>query len=190
MILLLFSVTGLLIGLLTGGSIRGIARYPLKGALLPVIALLLKAGAAALFEPQTGAVAVSLAQYSLVFVFLFLNRRHIIWPAIVFAGSLLNLLVVALNGGCMPVDAALLGDATQRLALLRSGRIFAYCLAGESTRLPFLGDIIRLGPPGIPIGFASIGDIILCAGVALLAFCMTKTKLPADENKESGQVTT
>lgn len=186
MMLLFFSVTGLIIGLLTGGSLRGIARYPLKGVLLPVIALLLKAGAAALFAPQTGAVAVSLLQYLLVFLFLFLNRRSIIWPAVVFVGSLLNLLVVALNGGCMPVDAALLGDATQRLALLQSGRIYAYCLMDESTRLPFLGDIIRLGPAGIPLGFASIGDIILCAGVALLAFCMTKAKLPADENRESG----
>ncbi len=174
MILLIFAATGLALGLVTGGSIRCLARYPLKGVLLPIAALLLKAAASMFLKPQTGAVAVSLIQYALIFIFLFLNRKRPLWPLFVWIGSLLNLLVIALNGGCMPVAASLLGNATQRLEQLGGGQIYAYCLMDETTRLPFLGDVIRVGPAGVPIGFASVGDVVLCVGVALLLFMMTR----------------
>jgi hypothetical protein len=140
------------VGLLSGGSLRGLARYPLAGLWLPLCALLVKSGAAWLLAPQTGAVVVCLIQYSLLFVFLFLNRRRPLWPLFVFAGSLCNLLVIVLNGGCMPVSASLLGGVGERLTQLAEGRIYAYCLMDETTRLPFLGDVIRIGPPAYPSG--------------------------------------
>ena len=43
-----------------------------------------------------------------------------------------------------------------------------------STKLAFLGDMIRVGPAGLPIGFASAGDILLGIGVAILAFSMAR----------------
>lgn len=185
MILLIFALLGLALGLLTGGSLRGIAHYPLKGVLLPIAALLLKAGAALLLPPQTGALAVCLMQYALLFAFLLANHRRPVWPLFVFFGSLMNLMVIALNGGCMPVAAGLLGGAAERLAQLSQGQIYAYCLMDGTTRLPFLGDIIRLGPAGVPIGFASLGDAVLCAGVALLVFFMTKAKAPSAEQSRA-----
>jgi len=45
---------------------------------------------------------------------------------------------------------------------------------GENTRLSILGDILRVGPSGLPFGFASIGDVILCAGIAVLCFRLVK----------------
>lgn len=174
MILLIFAALGFLIGLVTGGSVHGLSRYALKGILLPVAALLLKSGAATLLAPQTGAVAVCLLQYALLFVFLLLNARRPIWPIVVFLGSFLNMLVIVLNGGCMPVSVTLLGGAGGRLAQITQGRIYAYCLLNETTKLPFLGDVIRVGPAGMPIGFASAGDILLGVGVAILAYQMTK----------------
>ena len=175
MILLIFAVLGLLLGLVTGGSVRGLSRYQLNGILLPIIALIVKSVASALLAPQTGAIAVCLLQYALLFGFILLNARRPIWPLIVFLGSFLNMLVIALNGGCMPVSATLLGGAGERFTQLTQGRIYAYCLLDGTSKLPFLGDIIRVGPAGLPIGFASAGDILLGVGVAILAYQMTKS---------------
>lgn len=176
MILLVFALLGLILGLVTGGSVSGLAHYPLKGIWLPVAALMVKAGASWLLTPQRGAIVVCLIQYALVFTFLLIHHRLFLWPLFVFVGSLMNLLVIALNGGCMPVLATLFGASPERLTLLSQNRIYAYCLMDESTRLPILGDIIRIGPVGIPIGFASVGDLVLCIGVAMLVFLMTKAK--------------
>ena len=184
MILLIFAALGLLLGFATGGSARGLSRYTLKGFLLPIAALMLKSVAAALLAPQTGAVAICLLQYALLFVFLLLNANRPLWPLFVFLGSLLNMLVISLNGGCMPVSAKLLGGAGERLVQLTEGRIYAYCLADGTSKLPFLGDMIRVGPAGMPLGFASAGDILLGIGVAILAYQMTKTDSARRKNDE------
>lgn len=186
MMLLLFAALGILAGLASGGSLRGFGRYSLSGVLLPVAAYLLKAGAARLLTPQTGAIAISLLQYSLLFVFLLCNHRRPSWPLFAFAGTLLNFLVIVLNGGCMPVSASLLGGASERLTQLAQGRIYAYCLMDGSTRLPFLGDVIRLGPAGMPLGYASIGDVVLCLGVGILFWQIMRV----GKKENNSQVTT
>lgn len=174
MMLLLFAALGLFAGLVSGGSLRGFGRHTIYGVLLPIIAYLLKAGAARLLAPQTGAVLVCLVQYSLLFVFLLCNHRRPVWPLFAFAGTMMNFLVILLNGGCMPVSASLLGGASERLTLLAQGRIYAYCLMDGSTRLPFLGDVIRLGTKTMTLGYASIGDVVLCVGVGILFWQITR----------------
>ena len=174
MILLLFAAIGLLVGLASGGTLRGAAHYPVKGLLLPVFALAVKGSAAQLLQPQTGAVLVCLMQYALLFVFLLWNHKRPVWPLFVFFGTLFNMLVIVVNGGCMPVAASLLGNAADRLTQLAAGEIYAYSLMDASTKLAFLGDMIRVGPAGLPIGFASAGDILLGIGVAILAFSMAR----------------
>ena len=186
MILLVFAALGILFGLVSGGSLRAMGLYSLSGVLLPVAAYLLKAGATRLLTPQTGAVAICLLQYGVLFIFLLCNHRRPVWPLFAFAGTLLNFLVIVLNEGCMPVSASLLGGASERLAQLTQGRIYAYCLMDGSTRLAFLGDVIRLGPAGMPLGYASIGDVVLCLGVGILFWQMTRAgKKNTDDTKEA-----
>ena len=175
MILLGFAAIGFIIGLLSGGSPRGVLRYTLKGILLPITAYVLKASAALLLAPQTGAVLVAILQYGLLFLFLFINRRRPVWPLFAFGGTLCNFLVIILNGGCMPVSASLLSTATERLAQLADGHIYAYRLMDAATRLPFLADIIRFGPVDRPLGFASVGDLVLGLGVGILCWQMMRT---------------
>jgi len=174
MILLLAAVLGLVIGLLSGGSLKSMRAYPLKGLLLPVLALLIKTGAAYLLTPQRGAVLVCLVQYGLLFAFLALNIRRPAWPIFVSFGTLCNFFVILLNGGRMPVSAALVGQLPQRLEQLQMNQIYAYCLADGQTILPFLGDILRIGSEGAPFGFASIGDLLLCVGVLILCIQLTR----------------
>ncbi|MEA4914921.1 MAG: DUF5317 domain-containing protein [Christensenella sp.] len=183
MILLGFAAIGFIIGLLSGGSPRGVFRYTLKGIWLPIAAYALKAGAALLLTPQTGAVWVALIQYGLLFLFLFANRRRPVWPLFAFAGTLCNFLVIVFNGGCMPVSASLLSAAGERLTQLTEGHIYAYRLMDAATRLPFLGDIIRFGFANRPLGFASVGDLVLGIGVALLCWQMTRTAVQTEESK-------
>lgn len=192
MILLVSAALGLAIGLLTGGSLARMRQYPLRGLLLPILALLLKTGASFLFQPQEGARIVCIAQYALIFLFLALNIRRPVWPAFVFLGSLGNFLVILLNGGCMPVSAEQFGAQAERLEQLAQNRIYAYCLANEQTKLPYLGDILRLGPAGVPFGFASVGDLVLCAGVLVLMIQMAHNRLgertgAADEHMDTTQ---
>ena len=175
MILLLAAVLGLAIGLLSGGSLKNMRAYPLKGLLLPILAWLLKAGAAYLFQPQQGAVLVCLLQYGLLFAFLALNIRRPVWPIFVSLGTLSNFFVILLNGGRMPVSASLIGSLPQRLEQLKMNQIYAYCLADGRTILPFLGDILRVGPEGTPLGFASVGDLFLCVGVLILCIHLTRS---------------
>ncbi len=181
MILLFAAALGLLAGLMSGGSVKNLARYPLRGAFLPVLAYVVKLGAAALFRPQTGAVAVCVLQYGLLFAFLALHVRRPVWPTVAGAGVLANFLVILLNGGRMPVSAALLADGSERAARLAAGEIYAYAAADEATRLPFLGDVLRLGPSGAALGYASPGDLLLCAGVAILCFQMARYRGAAEK---------
>jgi hypothetical protein len=174
MILLGFAALGLLIGLLTRGSLKALSHDPLKGLLLPIVAYALKAGAAFLLVPQRGAVVVASVQYGLLFLFLLLNLRRPVWPLFTFAGTLLNFLVIVSNGGCMPVSPSLLGEAGTRLTQLAQGNVYAYCLSNAATRLAVLGDIIRIGPVSRPLGFASIGDLVLGLGVGILFWHMTR----------------
>ncbi|MDD4312357.1 MAG: DUF5317 domain-containing protein [Eubacteriales bacterium] len=181
MILLGFAAIGFIVGLLSGGSPRGVFHYTLKGILLPIAAYVLKAGAAFLLAPQTGAVLVALLQYGLLFLFLFVNRRRPVWPLVAFAGTLFNFLVIVLNGGCMPVSASLLSTAGERLTQLADGRIYAYRLMEATTRLSFLGDIIRIGSADRPLGFASIGDLVLGIGVGILCWQMMRAPQETEE---------
>ncbi|MEN6418079.1 MAG: DUF5317 family protein [Clostridiaceae bacterium] len=179
MILLVAAALGIALGLASGGSFRSCAKYPLYGAMLPILALLLKAGASFLLEPQKLAETICILQYALVISFLLLNAKHGLWPLLAFLGAFSNFVVILLNGGCMPVAASLMGADASRIALLHAGKIYAYTAISEKTLLPFLGDVLRFGPAGLPFGFASAGDIVLCAGVALLCFQMTRKFAPA-----------
>jgi hypothetical protein len=98
-----------------------------------------------------------------------------LWRPICAAAGM-NFAVIALNGGAMPVSAHVLESAagTRLAAQLASGEIFAYAPVTDSTRLVFLGDVLALEPFGRLLGFASIGDLVLGVGAAMLCFTMLR----------------
>lgn len=159
--LLLSVVLSLAAGWLAGGRLGRFEGAGLKLLPLPALSLLVQRLSAAPW-------ALCLA-YGLLFLFLWRNRHLKKTALLMGAGSLLNLLVIALNGWRMPVSAratALLSP--QGLAALTAGDIPMYALADAGTLLPFLGDILYLPLPLIG-GFASVGDLLLAAG---LFFCL------------------
>ena len=181
MVLLAFILCGLAAGLARGGSLRAMAQHDIALLWLPVAAYLCKAAgpyAAHLFPAfaSYAPLAVCLLHYGLLFIFVAANLRRGVWSFVFGAGAGMNFAVIALNGGAMPVSAHVLESAagTRLAAQLASGEIFAYAPVTDSTRLVFLGDVLALEPFGRLLGFASIGDLVLGVGAAMLCFTMLR----------------
>ena len=171
MVLLAFILCGLAAGLACGGSLRAMAQHNIALLWLPVAAYLCKAAG-----PYAARLFPAFASYALLFIFVAANLRRGVWSFVFGAGAGMNFAVIALNGGAMPVSAHVLESAagTRLAAQLASGEIFAYAPVTDSTRLVFLGDVLALEPFGRLLGFASIGDLVLGVGAAMLCFTMLR----------------
>jgi hypothetical protein len=161
---------GLLVGLALGGSPSRLAALRLRHAWLVLPPLLLQL---VIFSPQ-GSVLLDpligplhLLSNALLVPLLYLNRRHV-GLLIVGAGLLLNSVVIAANGGYMPVspDALRAAGMERRIAVLeQQGDSLKATLMTESTPFAFLGDIIPVPPP-IQRVF-SVGDVVMAVGVVV-----------------------
>lgn len=97
--------------------------------------------------------------------FLFINRdQRGLW--LIFIGVLLNFIVMAINGGRMPVslDAAAILDPMYADALVQ-GLYGKHTPLTETTKLGFLGDVIPITNPYPRDQVISIGDIIMNIGI-------------------------
>lgn len=166
---------GLAVGLLRGGIRYGLKQFStlhIRGGLVFPLLLVLQFVMFGLTERSSAAAALSgsffLAVYAAGLYVLWLNRRLYGFPFI-FAGVLLNFLVMAVNGGRMPVSleaANVLGP--YYVDLLKTGSaVTKHYLMDSATRLPFLGDIIPLSSPYPRTQVISAGDIVMNAGIFL-----------------------
>jgi uncharacterized protein DUF5317 len=168
-------LVGLVVGLLTGGDLRNLLQRRLRWPLVVIAAFVIRE-----LEVRTplGSAAWGPAIFALSLAVLLVwaawhhDRLPGIWLVVVGIG--MNLLVVIVNGGRMPVAlaAAHLGPAQ-----LRDQRTFAqYQLAGPDTRLGWLGDWIVLPPPiGLLFPQAySPGDMVSAVGFAVVLFLATR----------------
>ena len=180
MILILAIFIGIALGLLRGGRIRGLSDLRLRYVWLPLAAFIVQAlllktplrefGSALLLTPVT-----VVATYVILVGWLLLNRRSAGIP-LVLAGTLLNLVVISVNGGYMPVtpealDRAGLGDRIlmQEGSTYVAGSKDVVLEAGETVLLP-LSDVLVI-PERFPFATNfSIGDILIAVGVGWLAY--------------------
>lgn len=109
------------------------------------------------------------ASYVILFPAVFINIRR---PGIglVFIGLALNFVVIAANGGAMPIDPAALGASADTVEVLTSSEGFLAfskdtAQAGDDTKLRVLSDVIPLPGP-LKIAF-SVGDVFIAAGILL-----------------------
>jgi uncharacterized protein DUF5317 len=112
------------------------------------------------------------AELLLLVVFAAWNWRLPLLP-LIGAGAALNALVVAVNGGRMPIPLALvrtIGGSAAAAHLAAVGSSGSYTVLGPHTRLPWLADVILL--PGPLPRALSAGDVMLmiglCGAVAML----------------------
>ncbi len=178
-------VIGLIVGLIRGGifgALRGLSRLQLvAGWMFP--ALLLFQFVFFYFQGRNEALqqytGISImAIYVIGLLFIALNRKQPGFKTIL-VGVFLNFIVMALNGGAMPVSleaAATLGP--QFVDVLQNNDVvFKHAKLMEDTLLPFLGDIIPIVAPYPREMVISIGDIVMNVGIFLfLQKVMTEPK--------------
>jgi hypothetical protein len=164
-------IISLIIGILRRGSFKGFSTLSLRcGWIFP----LLLAIEIIVFSFQNqfkvlGQVSsfIFMAVYVVGLLFLFINRKN---PGflIIFIGVFLNFLVMALNGGRMPVSehAATVLDPGY-IEALKSSLYAKHEILNHTTKLGFLGDIIPLSKPYPHTQIISIGDVIMNIGIFL-----------------------
>ncbi len=152
MLVLIPLVAGLAIGIATGGKLGNLANLRFRWPWFVLAVLVIRE--AVLFRPFNQIDGVQ---------FLY---------AAALAGLVVWTFLVA-NGGRMPVAPALAGVLVQR------GHVGQYVLMGSNTNLNWLADWITVsGPVGIR-GAYSPGDLLVAAGVGVVAFFATRQQAPS-----------
>lgn len=178
MLLVYGIVAAILIGYLMGGRARNYLAQPLRGVLLPALALAIEACFGLLakrWEPTLWLGWATCAEYALLAAFVALNFRRRGAKLLALATAL-NFAVIACNGFSMPVtpivyDYPALASLIDRI---EAGALPEYALVGWDAPLWFLGDTIPLFD-----GLASAGDLLMAAGMFLLIFDLLRQKPPA-----------
>ena len=172
MILIWVLAATVLLGYLRGGRLSNYLHAPLRGVLLPVLAFALEAAIPLwqrLFGDASNWLAAEvLAQYALLFLFCFLNRKHRMAAILIALAGGCNLAAMAANGFRMPVSPVIYDNALFEgfIVDVQSGWLCEYVLVEYGAPLWFLGDTIPVTilSPGV----ASVGDFLLAAGVLVL----------------------
>ncbi|KOY17712.1 DUF5317 domain-containing protein [Paenibacillus xylanivorans] len=166
---------GLIVGLFRGGFRYGLHQFAalkLRGGWIFPLLLLAQFFIFFLQERLEWVASINGYLFAAVYVtglaFLWLNRRYkgftLIW-----IGVFLNFIVMAVNGGRMPVSvdaSAVLGPYYVDM-LREGGAVSKHYMMDASTHLSFLGDIIPLSSPYPRTQVISIGDVVMNIGIFL-----------------------
>lgn len=168
------AIVALIVGWILRGSLAGLAEVELRGLLLTLLSAGLQYGSqyaagAGWIRPQLWGLWLYAGGLLLLIAVLWFNRRN---PALLLIGTgiFLNFLVIASNGGKMPVSAEGLARAglAGYIEPLAAGRVITHQLLDETTRLPFLADILALSRPYPRPKVFSLGDLVLAVGALWL----------------------
>lgn len=181
MLLLAALFIGLALGMATGGRIGNLAHLRFRWPFFVLAVLLIKeVGVITPLSRVDGAqivYAVSLAAL-IAWTIWHVDLLPGVW--LVSIGAALNLVVVAANGGRMPVAPELAARGSH--ILVDQGIVGQYVLMGPDTHLNWLADWLALpGPLGtwLPEAY-SPGDLVVALGIAVVAFLATKRRPEPD----------
>lgn len=176
MILLPAIFAGIVIALLRGGGLRHLAKLPLRLGWLAVVCLVAQLyviyAAADTLEAERSVHAFLLVGSSAALMLVVWANRRMPAMALIGLGLFLNLIVMAANGGFMPVSReATMAAGTRSVQdsfqegdrLPRSKDIL---LSRDNTRLWLLSDVIVTPQPLARV--YSFGDLVVGAGVFML----------------------
>lgn len=125
----------------------------------------------------------SFFSHILLFAFLYYNRKYK-GVYLILAGSILNFIVMYLNGFKMPIEGDFFKEivdiATYQSTL--QGASLHHVIINESTKLWQLGDIIPFLKPYPFPKLVSIGDIILAVGFVMLGYTVLRGDYVDEKN--------
>ena len=178
MLLLIPLIIAIVVGILRGGSLRSLAALPIRGSGFIVTSFLIQV---LLYVPPIrdaapvvhagGAIYLGALALALIGA---LSNWHLGTAArVATLGLALNALVIAVNGGSMPVNAQamqMVQGTTKVRDIANTGHYNNTRLASSDARLAPLSDVIPVRLPGGHGNVYSIGDALLAAGIAMLAY--------------------
>lgn len=162
-LVLVVLLCALLVGRVCGGSLERLGRLDLRRTGLVVAALGVQALGAVVGGPVY---AVGLAGSAALATAFLVANRGVRGTGLVALGLGANALVVALNGA-MPVSPDAAARASVPLDDVAAGLDSRHVVAGDSTRLPLLGDVVPVLLPLRP-EVVSPGDVLVASGLAQL----------------------
>lgn len=164
-------------------GLQRLLTQPLRGGILAVLACMAQVLSVVTHRERFGFLIVTAV---LLAMFCWLNRRRAgLW--LIAAGITLNMLVMAANGGTMPINSQTLARMSSITAshgdeLSRSkDRV----LDDSHAVLPLLGDRLLLPGPFARLAAWSIGDVLLLSGVARLLWQTMKGTIVYDSTQWS-----
>ena len=162
-----------LLALVCGGRIRSLERIDIKHVwIFPLGVVLMVLLEYTKHIGLMGQDATILAQpmiYLIIVAGLLLNRQ--IEGAVFLAtGTFLNFLVIAVNGGYMPVSMRALSASGLTMKELADIMYLRHIPMTASTRLAFLGDIIPVRSPHFLRSVGSIGDMMVTIALAYIVW--------------------
>jgi hypothetical protein len=178
MLFLLAALVGLFAGVAAGGSVNNLGAIRFKWPLIPLFALIMRdvgVNTPIAFTPFAPLLYVT--GLTALFARALWHRHRVPGIVIVAIGMFLNLIVIGVNFGHMPVSLALADRGPH--ALIEHGVLGYYVLMSPDTRLDFLGDWIELPPP-INRLFSqaySPGDLLAIVGMGLTLFWSTRRRV-------------
>ena len=158
---------GLVFGLLVGGRIANLSRVRFRWPWVLIGAVVVReAGLLTPLNRVEGAQYVYVLALAAIVAWTIAHLRRLPGVWLVTAGAAVNLVVVAVNGGRMPVASEFAGS------LARHGSLGQYTVMSSGTHLNLLADWIYLNP--LPEAY-SPGDVLVALGLAILVFVSTAT---------------
>lgn len=186
----------LLIGFLRKGSLKGFAYLTFRAGWIFPLLLLIEIGVF-IFQSSYAWIGkysgvVFMLIYVVGMVFLWINRKMNIGIPILLLGVFLNFIVMALNGGRMPVslEAATILDPAYANAI-QNGLYGKHAVLTDSTLLGFLGDVIPITDPYPKDQVISIGDIVMNIGIFIfIQRVMVKNRHPEGSSSATKKLST
>jgi len=173
-----------LIALLRGGRVQNLAHLHLKNSWIPLTMATLQFFIV-LFPQWRGELFlrlrpwVTVSTYALLVAFLVVNRE-LSGMKLILVGAVLNLVVIASNGGYMPVTLEAIEQSGHLDKIIIEGE-HAYVLGSkdivlseEQSHFTMLSDVLKM-PDVIPTPATfSIGDVFIMVGAAWLLYRVLK----------------
>ena len=177
-------VLGLALGLLNGGHIDHISWVRLRWPALIFLAVILRYGAEALltrgFEPALDVQPVLLVGASAILLLGLWANRNLPGMSIAFVGVASNAVVLAVNGGRMPIWTTSLTAAGFTPADVSPAIHTILPATLDSSFALHLGPFADVIPIPLPIfaNVASIGDVLIAFGLAFFLFAIVQQASP------------
>lgn len=169
----------ILLGWIRGKNLASLSDIPLRAPEVFILAFLIRA----LCE-YTSLGALTPCAFMLSYILLFVGigkNIHSREMLVTGLGFLSNFLIIAINGGSMPVSLNAVGPKGYEMLLQaeQSKYVLTHSPLNPGAPLWFLGDVIPIPFPFISY-VASIGDVLISVGVFLFVYRHMRYNSPRD----------